>query len=210
MVLIHHLFFNFTFVRGLKEANNQPSQSPTVVRHFKKILRFTIYILTIVFGLTLFSCERIKRKGHEVVNKTKEKISEKKNEAVDKVVPTFDSYNPDTKFNKKRFEEFFDFAPTSDVKNIYCFDDQIGIDSKFIFSFKCDDSTKNRIVKHLNLTKSNKPDNYSSGLWQSFPWWDSAKIVTLNPYWSKSEKGYYKYLWFDKTKQMLYYIDFDM
>ena len=144
------------------------------------------------------------------MNKTKEKISEKKNEAVDKVVPTFDSYNPDTKFNKKRFEEFFDFAPTSDVKNIYCFDDQIGIDSKFIFSFKCDDSTKNRIVKHLNLTKSNKPDNYSSGLWQSFPWWDSAKIVTLNPYWSKSEKGYYKYLWFDKTKQMLYYIDFDM
>ena len=166
--------------------------------------------MTIAFGLTLFSCERIKRKGHEVVDKTKEKIIEKKIEAVDKVILTFDSYNPDTKSNKKRFEEFFGFAPTSDVKNIYSFDDQIGIDSKFMFSFNCNDTTKNRIVKHLNLTKSNKPNNYSSGLWQSFPWWDSTKIITLNPYWSKSERDYYRYLWFDKTKQMLYYIDFDM
>jgi len=160
--------------------------------------------------LTLFSCDRIKRKGYEVVDRTKEKIREKKDAAIDKAIPTFDSYKPDTKFNRKRFEEFFGFAPTPDVSEIYCFDDQMGIDSKFLFSFKCDTSTKNNIVKHLNLIRADKPDNSSSGLWENFPWWDSAKIVTLTPYWKKSEHEYYRYLWFDKDKQMVFYIDFDM
>jgi len=180
------------------------------VRLFKQSLRYIIYILTIAFGMTLFSCDRIKTKGHDFIDKTKNKLNEKKNAVVDNVIPTFDSFKPDTKFNTKRFEEFFGFAPTPDVKEIFCFDDQIGIDSKFLFSFKCDTSTKNKIVKHLNLIKADKPDNFSSGLWQSFPWWDSAKIVTLHPYWMKDDHEYYRYLWFDKSKQMVYYIDFDM
>ncbi|MEO6549292.1 MAG: hypothetical protein ABIN94_14920 [Ferruginibacter sp.] len=136
-------------------------------------------------------------------------MSEKKNALVDKVIPTFDSFKPDTKFNKKRFEEFFGFAPTPDVKEIFCFGDQVGIDSKFLFSFKCDTSTKNKIVTNLHLTQADKPDNFSNGLWQSFLWWDSAKISTLNPYWMKGEHEYYRYLWFDQSKQTAYYIDFD-
>ena len=91
------------------------------------------YILTITFGLILVSCDRIKRKSHNVVDNAKDKIREKKDATLDKVLPTFDSYSPDTKSNKKRFEEFFGFPPTKDVTEIYCFDDQIGIDSKFIF-----------------------------------------------------------------------------
>jgi hypothetical protein len=65
------------------------------------------------------------------------------------------------------------------------------------------------LVKHLDLVETNKPDNYSSGLWQKFKWWDSTTIVTLYPYIKKSDNTY-KYLWFDKSKQQVYYIDFDM
>jgi hypothetical protein len=168
------------------------------------------YILTFAFIITLFSCDKIKRKGHDAVDKTKNKIAAKKDAVIDKLIPIFNSDEPDTKFNKKRFEEFFGFAPTPDVSEIYCFDDQIGIDSKFLFSFKCDSTTKDRIIKHSNLIEASQPDNFSSGLWQSFSWWDSAKITTLKPYWHKSEHRYYKYLWFDKTKHKVYYIEFDL
>jgi hypothetical protein len=173
-------------------------------------LNITVYICTIILVVTLFSCDRITRKGQEVVDKTIEKISEKKAEVVDEVIPTFDSYKPDTKFNKKRFRAFFGFDPRPDVNRIYCFGDQIGIDSRFMFSFQCSTSTKTKIVTHLDLTKSEKPDNSSSDLWQKFAWWDSLKIVTINPYWSKTEHEHYRYLWFDSTKQMLYFIDFDL
>lgn len=169
-----------------------------------------IYICTITLAVTLFSCDRITRKGQTVVDTTIEKISDKKNEAIDQVIPTFDSDKPDTKFNKKRFRAFFGFEPTPDVQRIYCFGDQIGIDSKFMFSFQCSTATKTKIVAHLDLTKSEKTDNSSSGLWQKFTWWDSLKIVTINPYWSKTEHEHYRYLWFDSTKQMIYFIDFDL
>jgi len=180
------------------------------VYYFKHSLHFLYFISAILFGLSNFSCSRIKRKGHEVVDKTKNKISEKRDAVVDKLIPTFNSYTPDTKANKKRFQEFFGFTPTPDIKDIYCFDDQIGIDSKFVFSFRCDSSTKNRITKHLNLKELNQPDNFSRGFWQSFTWWDSAKIVTLTPYHIKLEHELHKYLWYDEKKQTVYYIQFDM
>jgi hypothetical protein len=173
-------------------------------------LRLRFYISAIALILSLASCDRIKRKGNQVVDKAKDKIIAKKDAAVDKVIPIFDSYTPDTKYNKKRFIDFFGFAPTSDITDLYCYNDQIGIDSKFQFAFKCDPGTKDRIVKHLNLTQAAGPDNSSRGLWQSFQWWDSAKIVTLNPYWRKDDHEYYRYLWFDEEKKAAYYIDFDM
>ena len=173
-------------------------------------MRPSFYISTIAFILLVAACDRIKRKGDQVVDKTKDEVIKNKNAAVDKIIPTFDSYTADTKYNKKRFTEFFGFAPTPDVTDIYCYNDQIGIDSKFQFSFKCDSTTKSRIVKDLNLTQAQKPDNFSRGVWRSFQWWDSAKIVTLNPYWRKDETELYKYLWFDTEKKTVYYIDFDM
>ncbi len=181
-----------------------------VGRHFKHSLRYKIHISTVILTLTLLSCDRIKRKSNDIADKTKEKVIEKKDAVIDKVIPTFNSYTPDTKFNKKRFEEFFGFAPTEDVKEIYCFADEMGIDSKYLFSFKCDPSTKNKIVDRLHLTKGNQVDNFSRGLWQSFAWWDSVKIETLPPYYLKTENRDYQYLWFDEKKNAVYYISFDM
>lgn len=156
------------------------------------------------------SCDRIKNRGHFVLDKTKSHIRSGRDAAIDNVFPIFDSYQPDTKFNKKRFYDFFGFAPTPDVKNIYCFNDQIGIDSKFLFSFTCNENSVFSIVRHLNLTKSDKPDNSSIGLWQRFSWWDSTKIVTLNPYVRNDSSRFYIYLWYDKDQQKAWYIDFDM
>src|SRR5687767_11217981 len=169
------------------------------------MFKFINIYSAIILILTWLSCDSIKRKGDRVINQTKAKIAEKRDAAIDKVIPTFDSYKPDTKFNRKRFQEFFGFAPGSDVRELYCYDDAIGIDAKFLFSFYCDSSTKNKIVTDLNLTQADKPDNFSSGLWRNFPWWDSAKIVTLNPYVKKGAHEYYRYLWFDREKGKVYY-----
>ncbi len=202
-----------TLMKAIKlcAANSLSSPSPNCCTSFYiQTLKQTKIILTIAIGLTLFSCEKVKRKGSEVVDKTKQQIKDKEDDVVDKVIPTFDSEKPDTKFNKKRFKESFGFAPTQDISKIYCFDDQIGIDSKFLFSFKCDTSTRDRIIKHLNLVQAKEPNNYSRGLWESFPWWDSLKIVTLKPFWNKSDHEIYRYLWYDKDRKMAYYIDFDL
>lgn len=172
--------------------------------------KFVYFAAILLSGLSFYSCNKVKSKKDKIVNETKRKVGEYAEKAADNIKPVFDWDKPDTKFNKKRFEEFFGFSPTEDVKKIYCYADRMGIDSKFMFSFKCNIFTKERIVKNLALIQSPQPDNFSEGLWENFSWWDSAAIVTINPYWRKWEHEYYNYLWFDAKKQVVYFIDFDM
>ena len=169
-----------------------------------------IYFLTVIFFLTHLSCQRIKNEGHQVVNKTKQTITEKKSDLGDKIIAHYDSYIPDTKFNKKRFSEFFMFYPSSDVKNIYCYADEMGIDHEYQFSFNCDTMTINKIISNLNLKKGTVDENNSSGLWHNFPWWDSSKIEKLKPFSKKGSNETYWYLWYDASKQKAYYFSFDM
>ena len=169
-----------------------------------------IHILILALSITILSCNRIKKESHRAIDKTKETIVENKDNIGDKIIARYDAYTPDTKYNKKRFTEFFKFEPTQDVKNIYCYADEMGIDQDYQFAFNCDISTVNKIVGHLQLIKANKPDNFSNGLWHNFGWWDSTKIVTLKPYWKKGEHEAYWYLWYDSSKQKVYYFMFDM
>ncbi|HYH16000.1 MAG TPA: hypothetical protein VD794_12300, partial [Flavisolibacter sp.] len=143
------------------------------------------FILTCLIIATALSCNQLKRKGEAVVETTKQTVAEKKADLGDKIIARSDAYEPDTRYNRKRFAEFFGFAPTADVKNLYCYADEMGIDHKYQFAFNCDTVTVNRITSQLQLKKQNKPDNFSSGLWHSFPWWDSATIETLAPYQKK-------------------------
>ncbi len=181
-----------------------------MARNFKHTLRFTNYILISILLVTFFSCNRIKRKGHEVYEQSKQSMNEKKANLEDKIIAHYNPYEPDTKFNKKRFTEFFMFAPTADVKNIYCYADEMGIDHDYQFSFNCDTTTINKIVSNLNLKQGQVPDNYGSGLWHDFPWWDSSRIEHLKPYFKIGPHETYWYLWFDITKQKAYYFSFDM
>lgn len=168
------------------------------------------YIITLLFLVSMLSCDGVKQKSRQIVDKAKTELSEKKATLGDKVIPHYDSYNPDTRFNKKRFQEFFGFAPTADVKEIYCHGDEMGIDHDYQFSFICDTSTVAKIVNQLKLIKTDQPDNFSSGLWHGFPWWDSTSITTLKPYIKKGDHETFWYLWYDQTKSKVYYFEFDM
>jgi hypothetical protein len=85
----------------------------------------------------------------------------------------------------------------------------MGIDHDYQFAFNCDTSTIIKIVSDLNLTKGEQLDNFSSGLWHDFPWWDSIKIASLKPYWKKDVNETYWYLWYDTINQKAYYFTFE-
>jgi hypothetical protein len=187
------------------------------VRHFKQTLRLTIYILTIAFLVTLSSCDRLKRKGHDVVDKTQEKVSEtkkkisdKKSQLVDKVFPTYDNGKPDTESNKKRFKEYLQVELTDDVRNIYAYGDFLGADYKVLISFSCDKSTIEKIIsiKKMQLTTSKDDD----GLFflDEFKWWDKDKIELLEPYKVGKEAEYWQYLWYDKKNNTAFYEEYSL
>jgi hypothetical protein len=169
-----------------------------------------IYISTIIFSLTIISCERIKNKGQELADKTEEKVKDKSKDLVDKVVPQFDAYKPDTKFNKERFKDFLQVDLTADIKNIYCFDDAIGIDADYMFSFSCNITTARKIIEKHQLKLDKETTDYAFGLQHDFDWWDKKKIKKLDLYSWQGDHQYFKYFWFDKTEGKAYYFDFDM
>jgi hypothetical protein len=182
------------------------------VRHFKYTLHYSKNILTLAFILTLFSCDRIKRKSDAVVDKTKhtasetkQKISDKANNLVDKVFPTYDNGKADTENNKKRFKEHLQVDLTSDIRNIYAYGDFLGADYKVLIAFTCDQATIDKViaVKKMQFTTSKDDD----GLFflDEFKWWDKDKIELLEPYKVGKEAEYWQYLWYDpKTRQAFY------
>ena len=187
------------------------------MRHFKQTLRLIIYILTIAFLATLSSCDRLKRKGHQVVDKTqekigetKQKISDKKNKLVDKVFPTYDNSKPDTENNKKRFKEHLQVDLTDDVKNIYAYGDFFGADYKVLISFSCDTATLNKIVKAKGMTISTTDNDEGLLFLDEFSWWDKKVIAKIRPLKVGKEYEYWQYLWFDKKSKNAYYEEFSL
>lgn len=178
--------------------------------HFKTIVKQIFYTTTIIFILTLVSCENIRNKGQELANKTERKVKDKSNDIIDKAVPRFDANEPDTRYNKKRFKDFLKIDLTQDIKNIYCFAEETGIDADYMFSFTCNPTTAKKIItKHqLNLDTTTK--DYAFGLQHDFEWWDKTKIEKLDLYSWQGDKQYFKYFWYDQTEQKVYFFDFDM
>ena len=180
--------------------------------YFRAILIFDFkyFFAFIISVLFLFSCNRIKKEVHKVASTTTKRIAERKSNLRDKIIAHYDPYHSDTKFNKKRFSEFFKFYPTPDIKNIFCYADEMGIDHSYQFSFTCDSSAINKIVTNLKLNRGVIDGNNGSGFWQNFPWWDSSKIEKLEPFSKKEEHESYSYLWYDSSNKKAYYFSFDM
>ena len=168
------------------------------------------YILLLTFYFTNTDCQRVKRKANDLVQKTKETANEKKSDLEDKIIARFDAYEPDTKFNKKRFSEFFGFYPPQDIKNIYCHADEMGIDHQYQFSFVASFTSINRIISNLALEKSNIPISNSTSFSKDFPWWDGNKLLKLPPYWKKGKHEVFTFLWYDSTTKKAYYNSYDM
>lgn len=160
--------------------------------------------------MTIVSCERIKNKGKEYTNKSEEKVKDKYEVLIDKLLPHFDAYKPDTKFNKLRFKDFIKVGFTTDIKNIYCFDDAFGINADYMFSFNCDTVTKRKIIEKHQLKLDKVTTDYAFGLQNDFEWWDKEKIKKLDLYSWQNDHQYYKYFWYDQKEQKAYYFDFDL
>lgn len=170
----------------------------------------SVLILTIILSMILISCERIINKGQDLADKTKEKVKTKSKDLADKISPHFDAYNADTKYNKKRFTDFIKVEITPDVKNIYCFDDAIGIDADYQFGFECNPETAQKIITKHQLKLDKITEGNAFGLQNDFDWWDKKKIEKLDLYSWHDGRQYFKYFWYDQEEQKAYFFDFDM
>ena len=172
-------------------------------------MKQTIYIVSVIIFF-FYSCGRIKEKGKNLAARTEQKVKDKSKDLVNKVAPQFDADQPDTKFNKERFRDFLQVELTPDIKNIYCFDDAIGIDADYQFSFNCDPLTSKRIIEKHKLTLDTVTTDYAFGLQNDFSWWDKKKIEKLKLYSWNDGGQYFKYFWYDAAEQKAYFFDFDM
>jgi hypothetical protein len=150
----------------------------------------------------------MKNKGQEIVNKTEHKVKSKSKDFVDMLFPRFDSYNADTEYNKKRFEEYLDIELTSDIKEIYCFADFIGIDYKVLFSFTCDSTTIQEIINRKNLKLTDENNDKGLLFPDDFKWFDKEIIERLRPFKKGKENKFWQYLWYDKENKKAYYEEF--
>jgi hypothetical protein len=178
-------------------------------------MKLTIRILVFIFLVIEFSsCDRVRRKTEQVTfrvkEKAKEQLEKQTRKVADKVFPLFDSDKPDTENNKKRFKDFLKVEITPDIKNIYCFDDAISIDADYMFSFNCNSTTSNKIIKVHGLVIDSLNQDNGFGLQHDFEWWDKKRIAELPKYSWASGGHYYKYYWYDNKIGKAYFFDFEM
>jgi len=145
-------------------------------------------------------------KGTAVTVKLAKKI-------IDPLFPPFDSDRPDTEGNQKNFRHFLQVAITADVKNIYCFDDAIGQDADYMFSFNCDTATAAAIIKKLDLSKDSLPGDNPKSMQHDFDWWDKKRINELTGYsWhtNTQRKNLHKRFWYDAIAQKAYFFQYSL
>lgn len=170
-----------------------------------------ISFVAVLALLVQTSCRRAKKKAEQATSTAKAIIREKKSDISDKIVAHYDAYQPDTRFNKVRFTEFFHFSPTPDVREIYCHADEMGIDHDYQFTFYCKPITARKIIDSLLLNQRGPLDNNTgNGFWHPFPWWDSLQITKLQPWSAKGPNASYQYFWYDSSSNKAYYFSFDM
>src|SRR5690554_2062988 len=169
-----------------------------------------IYISTLlILTIGVISCDRIKNKSEQVAEKvkeeTKDELRKQTQKVIDKVYPPFDHDKPDTENNKKRFKDFLKVEISVDIKNIYCFDDAIGIDTDYMFAFNCNNSTSKKIIEVHNLTIDSLNSDNGFNMQHDFEWWNKKKIEKLQKYSWTDGNQYFKYYWYDKENEKAYF-----
>lgn len=175
--------------------------------------RIHLFSISILF-ISLISCDRVinktERVAKQVKDRTEQELKEQSKRLMDKVFPPFDQNKPDTENNKKRFKGFLKVPITSDVNNIYCFDDALGIDADYMFSFNCNAVTSSKIIEVNNLVLDTVNTDNAFGLQHDFEWWDKDRIEKLSKYsWTDGDQ-YFKYFWYDLENRQAYFFDFDL
>lgn len=175
---------------------------------FRRTTLLAIHFL--LFAIS--SCDRLERKGMELTDRAKSVATQKAQDLGDKVIARFDAEEPDSRFNKKRFEEMFGFAPTKDVRAIYGRSDNMGIDHTYFLAFQCQDSTIRRISTSIGLspdTTWNKLMGVPAFAETNDPWWDSTFTRQHAPL-SKELEQNHSYLWYDPNRGKAYFVTYDM
>ncbi len=180
-------------------------------------MRFTIIILLLFLSIGIFSCDKVKRKGHNIIDKAqgkidkaKDKLKDKKDSLIEKVFPSYDFDTSDTESNKKRFREHLKVNISSDVNNIYAYGDFLGIDYKVLIAFTCDKATIEKIVDAKKMKRSTCKDDDGMKFSVELKWWDQDKIDMLEPYKIGKEAEYWQYLWYDPVTRQAYYEEYSL
>lgn len=180
-------------------------------------MNFRNYLFAIIALVLLFSCDRVKKKGGQVVDKTKEtvleakdKLAEKKDDALDKLFPVYDRYAADTENNKKRFKEHLEVDVNESVKNIYAYGDFMGADYTVIISFTCDSVTINKIVAVKKMKLSSDPNEGGLSFMPEFPNGRKDLFQKIAPYKTGKDAEYWEYLWYDPKTGNAYYEEFSL
>ncbi len=172
-------------------------------KHSGRLL-LTFFFLSL--SMTVLSCGKIKHKGHQVLNNSKDAVTEQ----IDQVFPTYNAHDADTKHNKDRFKEHLQIELTGDVKDLYTYGDFMGIDYAVLMSFSCDQATIDRIVKKNGLQLSTEDDRCGISYPGMFNWWKQDTIDKLIPYKAGEEDEYWQYLWYNPKTRQAFYEEFSM
>jgi hypothetical protein len=124
--------------------------------------------------------------------------------------PSFDYNKPDTENNQFHYEHLLTIKMTPDVKNLYSYGDELGIDASYYLAFECNLETANSIIRANKLIKDEERGNpLYSGFKQK--WWNQNEIDTLTRYvYSNDERTYFKYFWYNESSHRAYFLDFDL
>jgi ABC-type nickel/cobalt efflux system permease component RcnA len=194
VLIIASIILLIVFIVILISAFIKKTKSLFILSVLSFLLPFGTGIYTLYFGL--------------------QKGKEKTVQIAQKIFPPFDSDKPDTEANKKNFRHFLKVDITPDVKNIYCFDDAIGQDADYMFSFSCDSLTAQRIIERHELKKDSLVGNNPESMQHDFFWWDKKRISELESYsWDSDhemKKNVNKIFWYDAKNEKAYYFEYDM
>lgn len=172
-------------------------------------------VFYIFISLCLLSCIRIRNKTEQVTKrieaKAKREVSNGIEQIVNKIYPPFDHDQPDTENNKQRFSDFLQIEITPDIRNIYCFDDAIGLDADYMFAFNCNFYTSQKIIETHQLKLDSVNSDNGFGLQHDFEWWDKERLAQLDKYiWTDESQRYFKYYWYDSVNEKAYFFEFDL
>ena len=116
----------------------------------------------------------------------------------------YDSTRPDTKKNRKMFENMTGIKADRNIRKVYAYADYFpGIDPLFCLAFEATPEAVARIVKKKQLEKKDREKDGS--LWNlgfsvlpSEPWWNAAERDKSTLYFRDDEKHeVWYYLWHD-------------
>jgi hypothetical protein len=127
----------------------------------------------------------------------------------DKLVRHYDANEPDTEFNKKRFQEHLGLPAAAGARNIYAYSDEMGIDHSYQLSFTSDSAFIATIICQNKLVKKPLeliPFNIATEQY----WWKSSDVEALPVYWRGEQDKWYQILWYDAKNQKAYCLEYDL